>query len=226
MRDDRGLPIPGANALLWGTGLEAQTNTRGSFALDSLPGGTHTLEVRAVGFAPVHRVVHLAESRPAQVEVRLGERAVALPTVAVRGRASAQIAVRQFYERMRDAEKGINRGYFIAPEELERRKPAFLTQMLDGFPGILVAKDPLDQRKATVRGPLRTGMGGQRCTMTVFLDGRRVLPTLSGRIDDHIDELVDPTAVAAVEIYPHPTSAPPQFQSLNGVCGVILIWTR
>jgi hypothetical protein len=53
-----------------------------------------------------------------------------------------------------------------------------------------------------------------------------VLPTLGGEVPDEIDELVNPTSVAAMEVYPRAVQAPPQYQSLNGVCGVILIWTK
>lgn len=236
--DERGRPMREASVLVWGTGLDAQTNARGAFSLDSLPGGTHTLEVRAVGFAPVQRVVHLAERRPVEVTMQLGERAVALPTVAVRGRPSAQIRMTRFYERMRDSERGINRGYFVTPEDMERRKPAFVTQMLDGYPGITILKDPFDPGKTQVGGPLRTGISNQdqRCVMNIFVDGIRAVPRFGesagmgagGRFatDETIDKLVDPSTVAAIEIYPHPVSAPPQYQPLNGRCGVILIWTR
>jgi hypothetical protein len=32
--------------------------------------------------------------------------------------------------------------------------------------------------------------------------------------------------VAAMEVYPTALNAPPQFQSTNGTCGVVLIWTK
>ncbi|HSA56731.1 MAG TPA: hypothetical protein VLE53_13560, partial [Gemmatimonadaceae bacterium] len=138
----------------------------------------------------------------------------------------------RFYERMRDAEKGINRGFFITPEELDRRKPDLITRVFQGIPGLSVQFPPGrdGRRDKVVYGPLRTGPGGDRCAMTIYLDGLRVFPTLGGgagtRVDDSLDTLVIPTDVAAIEIYPYPVDAPPQYQSLNGRCGVILLWTK
>jgi len=48
---------------------------------------------------------------------------------------------------------------------------------------------------------------------------------MNGR-DDYVNELAPPNHVAAMEIYPRAVSAPPQYQPLNGTCGVVLIWTR
>jgi hypothetical protein len=61
--------------------------------------------------------------------------------------------------------------------------------------------------------------------MTVYMDRIRIVGTLSGK-DERVNELLAPTHVAGIEIYPHAVSAPPEFQSLNGNCGVVLIWTK
>jgi hypothetical protein len=222
--------------MVWGTGLSARTGARGTFALDSLPGGTQTLEVRAVGFTPVQRVVQLVADGPGEVDVQLTERAVALPEVAVRVAATRSLQMTRFFERMRDAEKGINHGYFITPEDMERRKPAHVTQMFDGLGGIQVWRDPgrpTEAKGMKVYGPQRINIGGERCEMNIYVDAIRVLPSLGratgapGAIpDDPIDVLVNSTEVAAMEVYPRAVQAPPQYQSLNGTCGVILIWTK
>jgi hypothetical protein len=225
--------------MVWGTGLSARTGARGTFAIDSLPGGTQTLEVRAVGFTPAQRVVHLVAEGPGEVEVRLTERAVALPEVTIRVAATRALQMTRFYERMRDAEKGINHGYFITPEDMERRKPAHVTQMFDGVPGILVARgssNAFGARAMKVFGPQRINIGGQRCEMNIFVDGVRVAPTLGQATgapgkpppspEDYIDNIVTPSQVASMEVYPRTVQAPPQYQSLNGTCGVILIWTK
>jgi hypothetical protein len=44
--------------------------------------------------------------------------------------------------------------------------------------------------------------------------------------DDAVNGIALPTHVAAMEIYPRGVSAPPQYQSRNGTCGVVLIWTK
>lgn len=224
VQDERGQPVAGADVALWGAERSTQSGARGTFVLDSLPGGTQTLEVRAVGFTPVHRVVHFIEGEErVDLTVQFTERAIALPTVNVSARPAELIRMTRFYERMRDAEKGINRGYFITPEDMERRRPAFLTQMLDGIPGIRIFKTP-DPRRTYIQGPLRTGHNSW-CQMSVYVDGIRVISPDRTPVDA-LDQLVDPATVSAVEVYPHPVSAPPQYQPLGGMCGVILIWTK
>lgn len=37
---------------------------------------------------------------------------------------------------------------------------------------------------------------------------------------------VKPSEIAGAELYPHGVGAPPQYQELNGSCGIVLIWTR
>lgn len=223
VQDERGQPLAGADVAVWGTERSTRSGPRGTFVLDSLPGGTQTLEVRAVGFTPVLRVVHLIDGERVDLTLRFAERVVALPTVNVSARTAELIRMTRFYERMRDSEKGINRGYFITPEDMERRRPPFLTQMFDGIPGIRIFKTA-DARRTYVQGPLRTGHNSW-CQMSVFVDGIRVISSDKEPVDT-VDQLVDPSTVSAVEVYPHPVSAPPQYQSLGGMCGVILIWTR
>ena len=61
--------------------------------------------------------------------------------------------------------------------------------------------------------------------MTVYLDNVRIVGRLLGA-DDIIDEIVRPTHVAAMEIYPRGINAPPAYQLSNGTCGIVLIWTK
>src|SRR5688500_456544 len=56
-----GRPIEGARVTVWGTGLETLSNSDGQFSLADLPQGTHTLEARAVGFAPAQRAVDIVQ---------------------------------------------------------------------------------------------------------------------------------------------------------------------
>jgi hypothetical protein len=66
--------------------------------------------------------------------------------------------------------------------------------------------------------------------MTVYLDRVRVVGRLGIRPSDLerdlVNELALPGHVAGMEIYPRGVGAPPEFQSLNGDCGVVLIWTK
>ena len=216
IRDERGQPMANARLSLWGTDREATTDARGRFQLGSLPGGTQTVEVRAIGYLPAERVVLLSANEPANVDIGLTERVVELAGVRVTAR-TVRARLAPFYERMRDAERGINHGYFFTQEDIERRHPANLTQMFENIPNISMDRRgfPLDD---VVLGP-------NRCKMTVYLDNVRIVGTLTGA-DEKLNRLVPPNHVAAVEVYPRSVTAPPSYQPLNGTCGIILIWTK
>ena len=131
---------------------------------------------------------------------------------------------------MRDAEKGINHGYFITPEDIERRRSPFVSYLVEGIPGIRVVRDPTDHvRSARIKGPLRVGHLDW-CDMTIYVDGARFWPRLHSKTafdsEDSVDLVIGAATINAIEVYPRPTGAPPQYQSLNGTCGVILIWTK
>jgi hypothetical protein len=63
--------------------------------------------------------------------------------------------------------------------------------------------------------------------MTVYLDGRRLNRLTTGsNTAAMVDEIALPTHIAGVEIYTSPLRAPPEYQSLSGTCGVVLLWTK
>lgn len=62
--------------------------------------------------------------------------------------------------------------------------------------------------------------------MTLYVDGIRVLAGDGGRRVDHgIDVLVNPAAIAAVEVYSGATSLPAEYAGVTGRCGVVALWT-
>jgi hypothetical protein len=140
-----------------------------------------------------------------------------------------------FYRRMTDREKSINTGHFITAEEIEKRGfPHRFTILLEAIPSLRLVND---------RG-LLVPMGTGRCVMTTYLDGSRLVAYagqslldgtggfyLGGSTRRHppgggLDGMLRTSTVAGIEVYSRASQAPPQYQSLNGNCGVILIWTR
>ena len=137
--------------------------------------------------------------------------------VTLTSRTSEALERRGFYERMRGVERGINRGYFITPEDLEQRRPNYITQMLENYPSIRVSGRSLEFARI---------LGTGDCRMTVYLDGTGVIGKFDQRSEDPINTIVKPSEIAGVEIYPRASAAPPAYQGLSGLCGVVLIWTR
>jgi carboxypeptidase family protein/TonB-dependent receptor-like protein len=104
-------------------------------------------------------------------------------------------------------------GHFISREDIERRHPLLVSDVLRTVPGIEVLPSP-------------TGFGNiirttEGCVPNVFLDG--VYFPLRG---ESIDNLISPWELEGVEVYPHITGAPVEFQRVGSSCGSIVLWTR
>lgn len=212
--DVAGVPLSYANVQV-NNGRRWLADDSGRFQLPTWTGPT-TLLVRRIGFEPEE--VTLGAKPDTMIRVSLRPVPILLKGVVVTGSSAYRsLDIHGFYGRMRDAERGINHGYFITPEDIERRKPVWITQMADGFPTVRV------KRTADPARDVITGLRG--CSMTVYLDNIRIVGRLNGR-DDWVNLLVNVSHVAAMEIYPRAVSAPPQYQSLNGGCGIVLLWTK
>src|SRR5688500_7303541 len=75
--------VRGASVTVPGTGIETRSDDDGEFSLSGLPGGTHTLEVRAIGFVPTQMPVDIMVGQAEAAEVELAAIAVTLDTVRV-----------------------------------------------------------------------------------------------------------------------------------------------
>ena len=239
--DTEGAPLSFASVQVNG-GRRFIADDSGRFTMPS-PTGRFSLLVRRIGFSPEELKIDAAPDTA--IRVRMTAVATSLPEQRITGRAAfASLDLNGFYRRMRDAERGVNHGYFMTPEDFESRKPFQITQMVEGLPAVLVKKDGSgNPRKEMLVGapckprtepdPACVMIGSPisiariyRCVMTVYLDRVRIVGRVGGRPDDFVNEMVVPSSVAAMEVYPRGTGAPPEFQPMNGNCGVVLIWTR
>ena len=230
--DSDGRALAYANVQVNG-GRKYISDDSGRFMI-SPPAGRFGLLVRRIGFAPEEIKF---DARPdTAIRVRMTAVATALPEQRITGRAAfVSLDLSGFYRRMRDAERGINHGFFITPEDFELRRPHLMTQMAEGYPAVFIKHNPANPRADVILGtPCSTpskycqpvGLNLFRCVMTVYLDRVRIVGKLGNMPDDFINELVVPSTVAAMEIYPRGVGAPPEYQSANGSCGVVLIWSK
>jgi hypothetical protein len=212
--DESGQPLSYANIQL-NFGRRFLADDSGRFSVPYPGTGSATVIIRRIGFEPAE--FSLQEMPDTALRVQLKPIPTQLKGVTVIGASAFRsLDTYGFYGRMRDAERGINHGYFITPEDLEKRKPAYITQMVEGFPTV------------RVEGPRPLAYiikGSNECKMTVYLDNIRIVGKV-GRADDFVNDIVAPSHVAAMEIYPRAIGAPPAYQPLNGTCGVVLIWTK
>ena len=210
-----GRPVPGAHVTVWGTGVEAVTNADGEFDLANLPEGTHTLEARALGFAPGRQPVDIVRGAPGAAEVELTNLAITLDTIKVFARRVYPSPFLGDFERRR--RMGVGR--FLDEKEIERRKPTLLTDLLRTLPGVYVVPSVWGGVEALMRDGrgLATGM----CRPDLVIDGGR-------QVSDStfpINTLVWANEVRAVEVYTQPSSVPAEFQTVKE-CGAIVVWTE
>jgi len=207
-----GKPVAGAQVLVHGHANTAQSNAAGIFELTRLPGGTHTVEVRAIGYGRARRLVELTPDSLATVELVVERQAVVLPEVAVEAEAPKS----EFDQRRTSLAGG---GHFITQEDIERRGAIRTEDLFRGIPGFnVVPSGGFDYQIVSTRSVGATG----QCSPEFFIDGARVTvdPMIGGGLP------VNPTDIYGIETYSSSAvNAPPQYQSQNG-CGVILIWTR
>lgn len=213
--DESGQPLSYAN-VQFNYGRRVLSDDSGRFQLPYNVSGSATVLVRRIGFEPAE--VKLSGMPDTALRVQMTGIPIQLKGVVVTGASAFRsLDTYGFYRRMQDADRGINSGWFITPEDLERRKPNWITQMADGLPTVRV------QRGTKPMYDVITGSMG--CKMTVYLDNIRIVGRLSGT-DDFVNEITMPNHVAAMEIYPRAVTAPPQYQPMNGTCGVVLLWTK
>lgn len=220
--DSAGQPIPHA-MIDGGPQARTLTNLSGEFRLQLPPRNRVEIQVRRIGYLPGKVLVQ--PGGDTTVAVTLTQLGILMETQVIRAREQVQkLNVIGFYDRMNDATRGALAGEFILPEEIEMRRPNRATQMLEGRRGIRVQRFGNCYDITTCYRI--TGTGG--CAATVYVDNQRL-----NRFDDEsignapsIDDIVGPTAISAMEVYPRGSSAPPRYQSLAGTCAIVVIWTK
>jgi hypothetical protein len=206
-----GSPIAEAQVLVLGVENGTRSTPSGGFQLDSLPGGTHTIEVRAIGFGRRREMVSFRPDTTVDVEVRLTRVATVLPEITVK----ADAGLSEFDRRRSSMAGG---GHFLTQEAIERRRPLRTEDLFRGVPGFsVVPSGGFDYRVVSTRGP---SMAGGQCSPDFYIDG--VKATIDPQIGGGLP--VNPAEVYGIESYGGAAAAPAQYTSQGG-CGVVLIWT-
>ena len=220
-----GRPI--ADALVSITeGPQTRANARGEWTFTNAPAGTRMIEVRALGFYPERRPVHMV---PGALPVR-----IALPTLkavldTVRVRAARYNRDRSGFSQR--AHTGPGR--YMTSADIARRPATFTTDLFRMIPGLRIgfASDTLfsdmvlnvdpNALSATDRRILMRGITGNWCPPAIYLDGIH-MPGLDA---DAIDAWVRPNNVLGIEIYSEATVLS-QFEQARSGCGTVVIWKK
>jgi hypothetical protein len=209
-------PVPNA-VVRFGAGQEARTNERGEWMLSDAPIGTRMLEIRALGFYPERRAVDVVPGSAPLNSALLTLRNV-LDTARITAARVSNLHMRGFEERR----KNTGAGHFITAQEIARRAPSVLSDVLRLVPGMRFERSGNDGAETMILMRATFGLE-EKCTPEIFIDNR-FLGYMSG---EDLNMAVRPNDVAGIEVYPA-SMAPPDFNRgmASSHCGVIVIWTK
>lgn len=209
--DDK--PLGGARVEAPVSGAYSVTRPDGTFRIDSMPAGTQLIVVRQLGFEPISVTVNVTSRQPADIRVALGPTANILDPVLVTARRNSALEKQGFFQRQR---AGL--GTYITREEVDKRKPQFLTDLLTNVSGIRVVRTMSGTIVRSDQINSITG-GGGRCTR-LWVDGAEWRVVMPG----DLDAFISTRDLAGVEIY-RPRETPAQFAGFDD-CVTLVVWTQ
>ena len=196
-----------------------QTGTDGRFLLPLERPGTYRLATRRLGYGPAtSTLLHVPDSGVLDVEFRLTPEPVRLAPVEVRARPRrSRLEGAGFYRRR---QMGIGR--FMTAEEIEKVGGTWVSDVLRAEPSVRILYNPRRLGWDISFWGAGSSLSGRPCRPLVVLDGVRVeTDNVQG-----LDDLVVPSEVEALELYPRGLGVPPQYGGTGASCGVILIWKK
>lgn len=205
-----GGPLEGAAVSLVGARHGVHTDERGRFTLTGLEAGRDTLEVELLGFSSKRLPIDLAADRLTTVTLLLSETVLRMEEIRVTVKRDNRGKLREFYDRM---ERGF--GYFLTPEDVERRDARSTSDLLRGVPGVSVGANDIYGAQVRIT---RRSVSSHCRQPRVYLDGQ---VAEDFRIDDLPAE-----DVLAVEVYRGASETPPLFKFRGATCGTLVFWTR
>ena len=216
VRGERGQGVQGARVLVRGTNVWTTSSDRGYFALDSLPGGTQLLEVRALGYLPATSIVHLAADQPVQTELFIGDKLVTLETVKV---TATLVFSRNLAKFQSNRERNLG-GVFVGPREIDNYRGMRFSNLVQSIPGVRLSYRDGFSILMDYKGSDDAGSMGL-CVPMFYIDGQRSQYTAS-----EIEGLYRADEIAGLEVYVRENQRPVEFQDAGSRCGAIAIWTR
>jgi len=211
-----GKPVSGARIEIPVAGVAATSREDGAFFFPAVKTGTVIIVARSLSYSTAAEVANITSREPLDVIVTLPDKVNVLDPVLVTARREYALDKNGFSARKRGGA-----GYFFTREDIDRRKPNNITDMLKNLPMVTVSS----QRGGTlIRG--RSGITSiyaqQRGNCTeVFIDG--FLWRDMGPGD--LDMFVNPEDVMGMEVY-RSEDVPTQFRRSGAGCIAIVIWTQ
>lgn len=200
-----GYPVPAVEVTVYrGDSLlgGAHTDDAGRFSIPAITYGPVTVKARRLGFS--HEALHLEVGASLQpIRLHLDGAAAELDSVEVEGDAGSAARLVS-YRLRRDAKR---QGIFMERKDFPKNAQ-HLSEAFRRVPGAQL-------RGGTIGNNVRL----RNCRPALWVDGIKMDNT-------EIDDAVDIADVAAIEVYPSLTQAPPQYQDRDTRCGSVLVWLR
>ncbi len=234
-----GRPIAGARVLLLdsaGTAITALvTRPDGQFTFNIPHLGEYRLLIGRIGYPiSISKPFLFSSAFTASVSLSLPSNPITLDTVTVVAkeieRRLPYLADAGFYKRRQEGF-----GHFLTRDEIDKRDPLILTDLLHGMSGVRVTcggqqgdrgpRGPGPHCTVTMRAANTMFFRG-KCSPSVVLDGVLLQPGGTGGGGLSLDDVVNPFNIEALEVYPGPEGVPVQYSGYLSPCGAIVVWSR
>jgi hypothetical protein len=179
------------------------TAADGTFLLSGFSPGVVPLRIRRLGYAIQFMDVDSRTPAATSLEIVLKEVASQLDEVTI---AANDRRLNEFYERRQ--QRG-SFARFLDQAEILRLGARNPSDLFRTMPGVVIST-------ATGGNTIRI----RGCQPMVWVDGQRVPGA-------ELDEVIQPSEIAAIEFYPSNAGIPAQYTERgNRLCGSVLVWTR
>jgi len=205
-----GKTIAGARVEIPMSNASTVTREDGSFRFVGLPSGTQMLIVRSISYTTVSQPIDISPREPVDVTIKFSEKVAVLDTVIVTAQRDYALEKVGFTSR----KKG-GGGHFFTREDLDRRRPHYISDMLRGLPSVTVVSRP----GGTVLVGRRVLGGPPPCT-TIWVDGFDWGSVMPG----DLDAFVNPDDVIGMEVY-QAAEVPSRLRKFERGCLTIVLWT-
>ncbi len=199
----------GSRVEVVGTDVVALTNEKGEFTLRNLPSGSQVLMARHLGFGAETVPVDLSSREPKRVTIKLPKFVAIIDPVIVTAKRVAGLDKAGFTQRQKSGT-----GFYLGPEQIQRLRPNYLTDILRTVPGLRLSYTPEGEVVSSSRGVT----GG---CVQYFVDD---MPWQSAMPGD-INNFVNGSEVVGVEVY-QGANTPPQYSRAMRDCTTIVLWTK
>ena len=210
-----GKPVSGARVEIPMSAVSATTRDDGSFRLVGVQSGTQMLVARSLSFGTAAEPINVTAREPVDVSITLFDKVNVLDPVLVTARRDLALEKSGF-----SARKRAGAGYFFTREDIDKRQPNNITDMLKNLPIVNVSS----RRGGTVitrRGGITSMYSAVPSCTNVFIDDFQWQNMGPG----DLDMFVNPDDVIGIEVY-RGEDVPARFRRFGQGCVALVLWTQ